>query len=77
MATQVKALNFVDFINAITKNHALGKELQKNFETMDAAELVNWFKSKGYTISEGECQSILNTKEALLEISSPIRAENY
>jgi hypothetical protein len=70
--------NFVDFICETAKDHALGKELLSNLESMDAKSLQEWFTvKKGYDVSLADCTILLAKKADIQTTMAPHVKGNY
>lgn len=53
----------VDFVMEMPADRSLAEEARKMISDMVSAEnLKNWFYSKGYSVSDKECEGFLNKK---------------
>ena len=57
--------NFIDFVVEVSKNKTLGKEFKEMFQKSTPQELVEWFSSKGYSISEEEAKKLIENKDSI------------
>lgn len=49
---------FTDFVIEVSKDADLAKESMDNFANMSNVELSSWFETKGFAVSEMECEKL-------------------
>lgn len=57
--------SFVDFVIEVLKDKTIGEEFIEIFQKSTPSELVKWFASKNYTISEEEAKKLIENKDSI------------
>jgi hypothetical protein len=57
--------NYIDFVVAASKDKALAKEFAKKIDKSTPEELSDWYKSKGFSLSEEECKKMIDNKDVI------------
>jgi hypothetical protein len=57
--------NYIDFVIAASKEKSLSKEFRKKIDKSTPKELSDWYKLKGFIVSEEECKKLIENKDII------------